>query len=144
MKKGVRCYDESSHCAKESDEVKVISDGVTMAVKKVLPTFVYLTCMNKDNRYDIIKTMIEVGRITEFSQLFNYIPKSVIAADLNSSHRRLTRLTEQLDKLEMGELYAISKLVGVKMEEIYKLTERQLLARKAETGKKRKNQSVNG
>ena len=100
--------------------------------------------MNKDNRYDIIKTMMEVGRITEFSQLFNYIPKSVMAADLNSSHRRLTRLSKQLDKLELGEVYAISKLVGVKMQDIYGLAEQQFLTKKTETGKKRKNQSING
>ncbi|WP_276484071.1 hypothetical protein [Paraflavitalea pollutisoli] len=95
--------------------------------------------MHKDNRYDVIKVMIEAGKITEFSQLFEYIPKSVMAIDLNSSYRRLSRLAKQLDKLEMGELYAISKLVGIRMEVVYGLAEKQFLARKAEPGRKRKH-----
>lgn len=95
--------------------------------------------MHKDNRYDVIKTMIEAGKITEFSQLFGYIPKSVMAADLNSSYRRLMRLAKQLDDLKVTEIYAISKLIGVKMDVVYALVEKPFLARKAEQGRKRKH-----
>lgn len=95
--------------------------------------------MHKDNRYDVIKVMIEAGKITEFSQLFEYIPKSVMAIDLNSSYRRLTRLGKQLDKLEMGEMHAISKLVGIRMDVVYALAEKQFLAKKTDQGRKRKH-----
>ncbi len=97
------------------------------------------TCMHKDNRYEVIKTMIEAGKITEFSQIFLYAPKSVIAADLSSSHRRLTRVGDQLDKLEIGEISAISKLIGVKMEVIYAIVEKQFLSKRTDGNKKRKN-----
>jgi len=96
--------------------------------------------MSKDYRYDVIKAMMQVGRITEFSPLLSHIPKNTIAADLNSSHRRVTKLGAQLDELKLRDVYNISKLVGVEMEDIYRLAERQFLAKKAETGKKRKSQ----
>lgn len=82
---------------------------------------------------------MDAGKITEFSQIFLYVPKSVMAADLNSSHRRLTRLSNQLDKLELGEIFAISRLIGVKMEVIYFISEKEFLSKKAEVTKKRKN-----
>lgn len=85
--------------------------------------------------------MIEAGKITEFSQIFQYAPKSVMAADLNSSTRRLTRLSSHLSTLEIGEISAISELIGVKMDVIYGIVERQFLSQRTDTSKKEKNNS---
>ncbi|MET3885164.1 hypothetical protein ABIE54_004053 [Chitinophagaceae bacterium OAS944] len=43
-----------------------------------------------DKRYESIKFMIETGHITEFKQIFNYIPKSLLGKHLHTNNPRMT------------------------------------------------------
>jgi hypothetical protein len=100
--------------------------------------------MEKDHRYEVVKAMIERGKIVEFSQIFTYIPKKVLVDDLHSSFRRLTLLSgSHIDKLELGEIFTISKLIEVDMSVVYKLCEKQFLSRKTGASRKRKSKPVN-
>jgi hypothetical protein len=66
-----------------------------------------------DKRYDSIKIMIETGHITEFQQIFNYIPKSLLGKHLHTNNPRMTRLVSNVDDLTVHEMVSISTLFNV-------------------------------
>jgi hypothetical protein len=66
-----------------------------------------------DKRYDSIKIMIETGHITEFQQIFNYIPKSLLGKHLHTNNPRMTRLVSNVDDLTVHEIISISTLFNV-------------------------------
>lgn len=66
-----------------------------------------------DKRYDSIKFMIETGHITEFQQIFNYIPKSLLGKHLHTNNPRMTRLVTNVDDLTVHEIVSISTLFNV-------------------------------
>jgi hypothetical protein len=66
-----------------------------------------------DKRYDSIKIMIETGHITEFQQIFNYIPKSLLGKHLHTNNPRMTRLVSNVDDLTVHEIFSISTLFNV-------------------------------
>ncbi len=43
--------------------------------------------------------MIETGHITEFRQIFNYMPKSPLGKYLHTNNPRITRLISEVDDL---------------------------------------------
>lgn len=71
-----------------------------------------------DKRYDSIKIMIETGHITEFQQIFNYIPKSLLGKHLHTNNPRMTRLVSNVDDLTVHEIVSISMLFKVDYNKI--------------------------
>jgi hypothetical protein len=71
-----------------------------------------------DKRYDSIKIMIETGHITEFQQIFNYIPKSLLGKHLHTNNPRMTRLVSNVDDLTVQEIVSISTLFNVDYNKI--------------------------
>jgi hypothetical protein len=57
--------------------------------------------------------MIETGHITEFQQIFNYIPKSLLGKHLHTNNPRMTRLVSNVDDLTVHEIVSISTLFNV-------------------------------
>ena len=71
-----------------------------------------------DKRYESIKFMIETGHITEFKQIFNYIPKSLLGKHLHTNNPRMTRLVTEVDDLTVQEIVSISSLFDVDYDKI--------------------------
>jgi hypothetical protein len=78
--------------------------------------------MNKDYRYSIVKDYYEAGRITEFKQIFTYIPKSVVAEDIRTSTKRMTLLMEEPHTFKTEEVYLMSQLFEIPFEKFLMLT----------------------
>jgi hypothetical protein len=83
-----------------------------------------------DKRYESIKFMIETGHITEFSQIFHYIPKSLLGKYLHTNNPRMTRLVTNVDDLTVHEIYRISKLFNVDFSKIIHIVFSQYLKNK--------------
>ena len=81
--------------------------------------------MIKDERYIGVKKLIESGHITEFSQMFTYLPKTVMAHDLGTNNNRMTRLIDHAEQFTLEELSRISKLMDVSFELMVQLACRQ-------------------
>jgi len=62
--------------------------------------------------------MIETGHITEFQQIFNYIPKSLLGKHLHTNNPRMTRLVSNVDDLTVHEIVSISDLFKVDYNKI--------------------------
>jgi hypothetical protein len=67
--------------------------------------------MNK--RFEPIKVMIEGGQITEFKQIFEYIPKSVVGQSIHRNNPGITRLLSSVDDLTIHEVFSLSEVMDV-------------------------------
>lgn len=69
--------------------------------------------MAKDRRYITVKNLISGGYITTFREIFDTIPKSVIAADLGFNNTRMNKLLDNIDRFIVRDLFKIASLIEV-------------------------------
>lgn len=80
----------------------------------------------RDPRYEIIKPMLNEGKIQSFPDIFKFIKKSVVAADLGKRGPRFTELIHKVEDFTVKELQIIARLCDLTMEEMFKLVETEL------------------
>ena len=81
--------------------------------------------MERDPRYKAVKVLIEGRHITEFKEIFNQVPKTIMAHDLGTNNNRMTRLIENVDQFTLADLYKISDLLDVDYKMIFALAHAQ-------------------
>jgi hypothetical protein len=81
--------------------------------------------MKKDERYEVVRELIDSGRISEFRHIFKYIPKTVVAHDLGTNTTRMTRLIENVEELTIEDLRMIGNLIEVSYHAILQLVIKQ-------------------
>mgnify|MGYP003578630125 CR=1 FL=1 len=86
--------------------------------------------MEKDIRYESVKVMIESGRIHEFQQIFNFLPKSIMAHDLGTNNNRMTRLINHVEQFTLEELFRISHLLDINYKTVLTLIHNQYFGEK--------------
>lgn len=64
--------------------------------------------MVKDRRYTTVKNLIEGGYIKSFLDIFDTIPKSVVARDLGMNNIRFTKLMNNVDLFWVRDLYKLA------------------------------------
>jgi hypothetical protein len=77
--------------------------------------------MYTDERYKLVKDLIEAKSITEFEQIFTPLPKSVLAKDLGRNTSRMNTLIEHPEQLTYENIRKISSLVKVPCSVIIRL-----------------------
>lgn len=95
--------------------------------------------MNTDKRYSHARNAIETGEIKEFKDIFEYIPKSVVAEDLRTSVRRFTRFIDQPHKFECEEVYEMSLLFDMPLDRFFMLIMNDLVRKRSASGNGKKN-----
>ena len=86
--------------------------------------------MAKDHRYKTVKVLIESGIITEFNQIFLYIPKSVVSEDMGINYSRFVRLLQQVELFRLKELIILSGFFEVDGKAFIELAHSQYLTDK--------------
>lgn len=86
--------------------------------------------MGKDRRYNTVKLLIEAGHITEFSHIFDHIPKSVVATDLGTNYNRLARLITHTEHFTLEELVTLSNFFDVDSKTMVDLAFNQLIRKR--------------
>ncbi|MBO9563560.1 MAG: hypothetical protein J7621_12325 [Niastella sp.] len=81
--------------------------------------------MTKDERYIGVKKLIESGHITEFKQIFTYLPKTVMAQDLGTNNNRMTKLIERTEMFTLEELNRIGDLIDISFDSVNSLASNQ-------------------
>lgn len=81
--------------------------------------------MTKDERYIGVKKLIESGHITEFKQIFTYLPKTVMAQDLGTNNNRMTKLIERTEMFTLEELNRIGDLIDISFDSVNMLASNQ-------------------
>jgi hypothetical protein len=82
--------------------------------------------ISRDIRYTIIKPMLNEGKIQKFSDIFKFIPMSVVAGDLGKRSTRFKELVEKVEEFDVNELLIIARMFDLTVAEIFKLVEKEL------------------
>jgi hypothetical protein len=69
--------------------------------------------MAKDRRYAAVKNLITTGYIKSFRDIFDIIPKSVVARDLGMNNVRFTALMANVDKFLLKDIFLIASFIEV-------------------------------
>ena len=83
--------------------------------------------MHKDVRYKAVRDLIKTNSITEFGQIFDTLPKSVIAKELRKNTNRIDDLIEHPEELRYKEIKIISSFLDVPCSMIIKLFDKEFL-----------------
>lgn len=86
--------------------------------------------MEKDDRYKAVKRLIEKGDITEFNEMFTYIPKTVVARDLGAAPARFSEKMNLIEKFTLQDMFSIAKLLDVESIAVLKLADNQYSVQK--------------
>jgi hypothetical protein len=81
--------------------------------------------MAKDRRYNTVKNLIVGGYIKNFIEIFDTLPKSVVAHDLGFNNVRMTNLINNVDRFMMKDLLKLASLIEVDGMEIIRLVYNQ-------------------
>jgi hypothetical protein len=81
--------------------------------------------MFRDKRYMPIKVAIEGGIITEFHQIFEFIPPTVIAQDIQANYDRVKKLRTNPELLTYEEAFVLSDYIQIAYQKISELVYNQ-------------------
>lgn len=62
----------------------------------------------RDHRYDLIRPMVEAGKIMFFNDIFKYIPKTVVAKDLGKKVDRFNTLMSRVEEFMLEDLFIMA------------------------------------
>lgn len=117
-------------------KIQNVSKKYTQGFKLIYESNKFISLiMEKDERYKAVKRLIEKGDITEFNQMFTFIPKTVVARDLGAAPARFSEKMNQIEKFTLQDVFSIAKLLEVENLSVLKLAANQYLA---QTKSKRK------
>jgi hypothetical protein len=86
--------------------------------------------MAKDVRYKAVEKLIVTGVIVSLDELFNYIPKSVVATDLKLNYRTLVGKISFPFRFTVGEIIHLAHLIEVEEEIIFKMVSADISRKK--------------
>jgi hypothetical protein len=77
--------------------------------------------MAKDKRYTTVKNLILGGYIKTLIEIFDTLPKSVLAKDLGISLDRFTKMINEVERFSVKNLFRIAALLEVDEKAILEL-----------------------
>jgi hypothetical protein len=72
----------------------------------------------QDHRYPTIKPMLDQGRIKKLTDIFIYIPRTVLAQDIGKNLKRLNELLDRPENFTIKDLLLIGNLCGLSRREM--------------------------
>lgn len=81
--------------------------------------------MQKDGRYKTVKRLIEKSDVRELREVFKYIPKAIVAADLGIAPARFSERLNQVEKFYLRDLFAVARLFNVEEIKVLHLASTQ-------------------
>jgi hypothetical protein len=92
--------------------------------------------MTKDRRYTTVKNLISGGYLKTFIEIFDTIPKSVIAKDLGISLDRFTAMMNDVERFSVRNLLLIADLLEIDGKLVLDLVYNQYLITKKNKDKR--------
>jgi hypothetical protein len=92
--------------------------------------------MAKDRRYGTVKNLITGGFIKSFGEIFDILPKSVVARDLGMNNVRFSKLIANVDLFTLKDLFHFATLLEIEELVLLNLVHQQHLAKKKSKIKK--------
>ena len=86
--------------------------------------------VNRDRRFDLISTMFKDGKIRTFNDIFEFVPKTVVATNMGKKVDRFTEMMNKVEKFKLEELFAIAKLCELDEHTILDLAHKEYTTQK--------------
>lgn len=87
--------------------------------------------MAKDKRYKTIKILIEGNHISQFKEIFDHIPKTIVGKDLGIHFRRFNRMVVKVSEIKVKDIFQLSAFFDVDEMLLFDLIYKQIkLSRK--------------
>lgn len=86
--------------------------------------------MVKDRRYSTVKKLLVSDQLNSFPEIFDIVPKSVVARDLGMNNMRFSRLMNDLGRFTLEELHRLADLIEIDGEIVVMLANKQFMANK--------------
>jgi hypothetical protein len=93
--------------------------------------------MRKDTRYSNVRSKITTKEITEFNQVYEAVPSSVIANDLGINTGRMKSYRDNPGLFTSGNIFLLAKLFEVDHTIVMNLIKKQIEANGLPLGEKR-------
>ncbi len=95
----------------------------------------------RDQRYDTIKGLLKEGKgIKKFTDIFTWIPFSVVADDLKTNRPRMRKMVADPSHWKLNEVYQLADLIGYDRKKLALMAVDQVeVMRKTDGNKYRKN-----
>lgn len=65
-----------------------------------------------DPRYNTIKGLLKAGAIKQFTDIFNWIPPTVVAKDFGTNNNRLKMMKDDPSLWQLAEIYQLAEWIG--------------------------------
>ena len=88
----------------------------------------------KDDRYDVVKFLIDKGYIKTVREISRAIPSSVVAKDMGIGYLRWIKKIRNVERFSFEELYRLASLLGVDGSVLIRLAHDQYKADKLRQG----------
>lgn len=66
----------------------------------------------KDPRYDTIKGLLKSGAIEQFTDIFKWIPHTVVAQDFGTNNNRMKKMKDDPALWQLAEIYQLAEWIG--------------------------------
>jgi len=86
--------------------------------------------MAKDKRYGVIKTLIVAGHITRFEQIFDVLPKTIMAQDLGMHHQTFDKLLKDPERFTYKLAFWMATLIEIEKKVVVDLIYTQCIENK--------------
>jgi hypothetical protein len=95
--------------------------------------------IKRDRRYELIKTMFNDGKIQTLNDIFEFVPKTIVATDLGKKVDRFTALINKVEKFTVEDLFRIGKLCDLEESQMFRLALKDYSIQKKNIEKQREN-----
>lgn len=82
----------------------------------------------RDARYEVIKLLIEAGKITSIREIFIYIPKTTVYKDLGINFNRFDRAIVDPSIFKLAELRKLAEMFEVDARRIIDMAYEQFMS----------------
>ncbi|HTJ14416.1 MAG TPA: hypothetical protein VL547_20400 [Dinghuibacter sp.] len=79
-----------------------------------------------DHRYKYVRSVWQAGDLNSFAEIFNIIPRSVVAADLHLNYERFTKKVLKPDTLAYRDVLNLAQLTGIDFRKLSELVIRDV------------------
>ncbi|WP_431216519.1 hypothetical protein ACQ86N_19090 [Puia sp. P3] len=95
-----------------------------------LQEFPHRVAEKRDARYQDVRDMFTEGEIKTLKDIFEFIPRYVVATYIRIKRQRLGRLINQVENFQVSELLEIGGLFDLSVSDIFQLTSQSYAKRK--------------
>lgn len=82
-----------------------------------------------DQRYETIRGLLKAGAIKKFTDIFTWIPYTIVARDFGTNNNRMKKMKSDPSMWQLGEIYKLAELIGCDKKKLALMAVEEVLDR---------------